>query len=559
MRNILKQKMINWRFPSIKNNKNIINILLIFISIFIFTIMPLNDVPVDLQHADSLVERITAFSSGVVNNWLIDGIINDNFVMYEDFASVEFENNNDRCLYVSYPPGSLIPLYFVAKIIGEKEVSIGFVKRFVQFEYYLSIFILGLLFYICLKYLEIKSRLLIIFLPVILSSLWAFLPFNVYYMKNVYFADEAGILLSIIFFLIEIVLYNKQQKEWGIPLQILSSIVLFAGILTDYYFFCIAFIAIWFRIITSFQDYPEKPVLYKLFSNTWALIVSTIIAVSLFIIQILSIDYGLRWLAVTFRVRTGNGTELGGIETLIQHFGNGFTILFIPILVFVTIFCVIFPFIRNNYSKEKQMIIRWLSIIILSAVLHTIILRQHSIMHEFSMLKYNLVFVFIIFTFIYWIYINYINKAVVSIKKYSGIILTFIIFLMLFCFASLKSYDQKFYNSRTWIEDHSIAKFIREKTSYNDVVYSPDYEISCDPKYSHELAISKKRIYQVSRINEIPVNNLPDHAIINILISRDSIEKGNWNKLLKAKIFFSRSDNFYLFKFSKELFHSVIN
>ena len=70
--------------------------------------MPLKyAVPVNLEHFDNHMEWLTAASLRSVNIWLIDGINNDNFVMYEYFASVEFENNNNRSAYTSYPLGKM--------------------------------------------------------------------------------------------------------------------------------------------------------------------------------------------------------------------------------------------------------------------------------------------------------------------------------------------------------------------------------------------------------------------------------------------------------------------
>ncbi|MGD0280363.1 MAG: hypothetical protein ABSC11_13815, partial [Smithella sp.] len=296
---------------------------------------------------------------------------------------------------------------------------------------------------------------------------------------------------------------------------------------------------------------------FKLLSRTWPLIISPIIAAALFLIQLSIVPDGLKLLALTFLIRSGSGSDFGGLNALINHFNIGFSAFAIPILFFATFFCLIFPFIKNNYSKDKQMIINWLSIIVLSTVLHTIILREHSVVHEFSLLKYNLVFVFIIFTFICWIYLNYKTSAVVRSKKYSKIILAFIFCLVILCIVGLKSYDKIFYISRMNTQDHTIAEFIGEHTNYYDVVYSPDYEINWNP--SQDLAISKKRIYKVSSLREIPYDNLPDHAMINILISGDSLEKANWNKLLKAKILSNKSDHLYLFKFSKKSISSIMH
>lgn len=562
--------MINTISDSKKNNKNITNIVLILIALSVFTIAPLKYAfHVDLQNANSIFEKITAFSAMVVNNWLIDGITHDKFVMHGDFPSIEFEKNKNRKLYLSYPPGAFVPLYLVAKIAGKEEISTGFVKRFVQFEYYLAILLLGLLFYICLMVLKIQFRPLVIILPIILSSLWAFLPFNFYFMRNVYFADEAVVLLFIIFLIIEILLYSKQFEKWVIPLHIISAVVLIIGMLTEYLFFFIVFVTFCVRSITSFQNRPEKSILYNLFSETWILIVSTIIAVSLFIIQLLRIPYGLRWLVVTFQLRTDWSMNYDKIETLIHHFGNGFTVFSIPILIFVTIFCVIFPFVRNHYSKEKQIIISWVSIIVLSAVLHTVIFQQHSIVHEFSMLKYNLVFVFIIFSFLCWIYLSYKDSLGKVIKKHSAIILVSIALLIVLCLPGLIIYNQTFYYVRTcqggYINDGGlcranipVSKFIRDNTNYYDVIFSPDYEIRYDIHFTNDLVISRKRIYKVLGLGDIPLKELPDSAVINILISKETLQNKSWNKLDVKKFVCKNFNDSYLFKFSKESFQSLM-
>lgn len=509
-----------------------------------------------MKNADNYNEWVTASSLRIVNSWLTDGIIKDNFVMYEDFASVEFENNSNRSAYVSYPPGSLIPLFLSARIIGKEEISVAFIKTFAQYQYYLSVLFLALFFYACLITLELKSKPLIILLPITLSTLWSFLPFNVYYMKNVFFSDQAVIPLSIIFFLIEVLLCNKRLTHYRKPLQILSAMILFVGLLNDYYFFCIAVVVCFARIINAFQNHPDKSFLNNVVSDTWMTILSLICAASLFFIQLLSVPNGLKLLAITFNIRTGSGVEHGGIQLLaIHHFNVGFSVFFLPILIGVTIFCVIFPFIRNKFSEKMQMVIRWLSIITLSSVLHTAILREHSIVHEFSMLKYNLVFTFMIFTIIYWLYARYITSSFKIIKKYSVLMLIIISCLSIYGLNDLIHYNKKFYNKRMDGADHSIAEFIRRNTNYYDVVYSPDFEINVNPP--QDLAISRKRIYKILSLDEIPVKELPDHAMINVLISKETKENNIWSKLKNDDVFAEESDKLCLFKFSKRSFLSL--
>ena len=549
--------MINPIISNIQNNKNIVNIFLIFISLFLLTIIPINNIPVHDQNADSYNGELTAYSLNFVNNWLKDGIIHDKFVTYCDYASVEFENNHDRNMYLSYPPGAFLPLYLIAKGIGAGDVSVGFIKYFIQVEYYLSILLLGLLFYVCLKILQVRFRLFMIALPVIFSSLWAFLPYNVYYLKNIYFTDQAVILLSIIFFLIEFALYDTSLGAWKKILQGLSCAVLFAGILTDYYFYCIAFAAISFRILTAFQDHPRKSILYKLFSDTWPLIVTAIVATALFIIQLIWSPNGLKLLVLTFLIRADSGADFGGVNGLINHFNIGFSVFSIPVLMMTALFCFIFPFIRNRYGQDKQMLVRWLSIIILPAVLHTVILREHSIIHEFSMLKYNLVFVFIIFSFVCWIYLSYRTREAGGVRKVLCLAVLFILGVLLFSFRNLNAYGQFFYEKRMFTDNHSIAHFIKNHTNYFDVVYSPDYEIYWNQP--QDLAISQKRVYKISSLEEIPYDRLPEHAVINILISCKTLKNPVWSKLGTGGSFSGKSNDLYLFKFRGKSFRSVID
>jgi len=541
-----------------KTSNHIINISGILVCIIIFTIIPLKILfPVDFQNADNYQEDLTAFSQNMVNSWLTDGIANDQFNTYCDFASVEFENNNDRCIYLSYPPGSFVPLYLIAKATGQKEVSIGFIKYFVQFEFYISMLLLGILFYLCLQYINVASRFLIIFLPVLFSSLWAFLPYNVYYMNNVYFTDQAVILLSIAFFLIEIALYTKRLKHAEFFLQMLSRVILFAGILTDYYFYCIAFVAVGLRIMNNFRERPEQSLIFKILSNTWPLIVSAIIASVLFLIQLLFAPNGMKLLMVTFFMRAGSGTEWGGIRELAHHFGNGFTVLFIPVLIFVTVFCLVFPLIRKKFSEQKQIFINGLSLIVLSSVLHTVILREHSIIHPFSMLKYNLVFVFIIFVFFCWLYVHYQSAVLNITKNYLKASLALTVCSIMAFIPGVQSYNQNFYRARMSAADYSIARFIRAHTNYYDVVYSPDYKIPWDPP--QYLAISRKRVYKVLSPHEIPVDRLPEHAVINVLISSETLKNPVWSQLGTGGSFSGKSNDLYLFKFRGKSFRSVID
>ena len=123
----MNQKINDWGISLIQKNKSLICILTLLISLTIVAIIPLKYAlpAVDLQNFDDAGQWPTASALKFVNNWLTDGIINDNFIMYEDFASVEFEKNL-RNTYVSYPSGSIIPLFLAA--IGSSQYAGSLMK-----------------------------------------------------------------------------------------------------------------------------------------------------------------------------------------------------------------------------------------------------------------------------------------------------------------------------------------------------------------------------------------------------------------------------------------------
>ena len=70
--------------------------------------------------------------------------------------------------------------------------------------------------------------------------------------------------------------------------------------------------------------------------------------------------------------------------------------------------------------------------------------------------------------------------------------------------------------------------------------------------------MTKKRIYKVLSLDDIPIENLPNDAIINVLISKESIKMNDWTKLQKKSSFSEEFENNYLFKFSHKSFQSII-
>ena len=239
----------------LKNKKtyHFINISIITGVLLLFLLFIQNQKMVNLYHYDGDNQWLTASTIKFVNNWLKDGIINDKFIMYEDFKSIEFENDS-REIYNSYPPGCIIPVFIFAKIIGLKEISIQNMKTFIFYEYILCTILIGIFFYFFYYLINFRFRYLIVLIPIFLALIWAYLPFNYYYFRNVYFSDIAIIPISILFLTIELFKHNKSNSRFNEILNLISFLLILIGVLTDYYIISLTFSCFFSRFIFIYKE-----------------------------------------------------------------------------------------------------------------------------------------------------------------------------------------------------------------------------------------------------------------------------------------------------------------
>lgn len=530
---------------------HILNVSIIFIVLLIIAIVPLQLFP---KIKDTYPHWLTSSTVKFTNNWLKDGAVNDKFIMWDDFKSVETTNN--RVFYVSYPPGTVLPAYAAAKLLNKKEIDFNFVKKIVKLEYYSLIFLIAFIFYFCLEMLGIKDRLYQITIPVFLASLWSFLPYNYYHLRNVFFSDQLVILYAAIFFLLEFYFYYAKNNKWQPLINTLTMLTVFMGCMTDYYFYTIIFVASCIRIMNVFQEHPEKNILYKIFSQTWQLILPFALSIYLFVIQ-LNITNGYSTLYAKFIERTISKTPsiTEGFLPVITTSLNKVFPFFPIILIAAVLFCIGYIFSRHFKLKNDSidLLMKWEILVIFSAIIHTLICKNHSMVHEFSMMKYNFVCVFILFGIFVCLYLNFRFLPNTKNKKILCYTLTLLITIGInyklilsdndfykerihqgnscakFILSNTNFYDAVYNNGK-----YTCAKFLKANTDFFDAVYSPDFEIP--PLPPQAISISEKRVYHISKISDIPINNLPKNTVINILLSKKTSETAEWEKIQKASI-----------------------
>ena len=95
-----------------------------------------------------------------------------------------------------------------------------------------------------------KSEVGKVFISVMSVALWVLLPVCMYYLTNIYFADQCVILWVMGLTLIEyIIRTNKEENNW---LKFIRAIVIYSGILIDYYFWILAFLFFIVELINIF-------------------------------------------------------------------------------------------------------------------------------------------------------------------------------------------------------------------------------------------------------------------------------------------------------------------
>jgi hypothetical protein len=536
-----------------KYHYHFINLLTISIIITFILVKFRNENLINLNHYDGDNQWLTASTIKFVNNWLYDGVINDKFIMYEDFKSIEFENSS-RKVYNSYPPGCIIPVYIYSKLLNLKELTIKDLKYFIFYEYIICAILFGIFFYIFLFYLKFKIKSLIILLPIILALFWAYLPFNFYYFKNVYFSDIAIIPITIIFLINE--LLRKISKN-NIILKVLSFLIVFIGVLTDYYFISLALSCFCIRIIYNYKE--DKLSIFKSLilglRKFKDLYISIILSLLIFFLHITFIPNGIKLLVDKFNERTSSSIDgtmfidhnvkvkSDSLFTILRlNFGTSIPsiIMYFTLALFILSICIL---LSKKYKIDK-IVLYFCLIISSSCIIHSMLLYNHTMRHEFSILKFCTALVFFLFILLYY-FINIISKLHVY-KKYTLFIVTIILIVPFINYFLV--WDDIYYKRRTRqfnLNEENLSKFIRLNTKYNDVVFSPYYEININPPLN--LSISQKRVYKIEAIQEVKNYNLVSNSKIVILLNKDSVKR-NMVWMVDSKKIINEENGWMLYK-----------
>ncbi|MDD2376445.1 MAG: hypothetical protein PHD15_03570 [Clostridia bacterium] len=560
---------------------NIIIMMIIVTLAFIF----LNSYVVPSNYEDQSGAHIWLSSSTIkyTNNWLKEGPMNLKFIMYEAPASIEFNDLNSRGPYISYPPGCIIPPYLIAKILGKSEIGISFIKHMLDAKYLLDCILVCLIIYSILTYcLKLTFRKTNILISIIISMFWMILPNNLYYFKNVYFSDQLVITVVLLYVLLEIFkdfFENSNNKVIKVLHFITKFLVILFGVLVDYYFLFVVFISFLIKIIPSFFKHKEKGKYISIIKKSIIYVIPVITGISLFLIQLINVQNFQDIIVERAKVRLGATANTLDIKsTLINHFVNAYSeigILFMILVVTIVGILMIYSIVKyfkKNYDKSLSNLIKISLIIYIPPVLQIIVLKNHSAIHEFSMLKFGLPFVFGVIIIAYIIFKIYKIKLNSVLKLESeenkgnniniikvpgfGLVTMFLVIIIIFA-TNLKHRSLEFYKIRYDAPiTYELENLIKENSKFEDVFISYTYEINTNPPM--HLSVSNKLVYKIDEFSDINKQfpSMNENANVLFVIEKNNDIKTE-NIIKKEKDIIDNSDlvfqsaNYYIYKFKR--------
>ncbi|MBQ3790732.1 MAG: hypothetical protein II800_07350, partial [Lachnospiraceae bacterium] len=271
------------------------------------------------------------------NEWLSEGPGKLHFTAYENFDSVEFATLSERVPFISYPYAHTVLVYLAAKLCGRQEIDISFVKHLQMILFAVE----TLLFAGYLRLLLARfgrtgpgGRMLI---TVSSTVLWILLPVNAWYLPNVFFTDQTVLLFVMALLYLEELLNGERrsdartgetrssdrpgsagQRSFHAFLGALRILVIFCGILTDYYFWILAFFIFAARMINSLA---HRDGIRAVLRTALSYGIPVIAALAVWLKQLSYTEGWLNLLLYKFRFRTG-GYEGGVYDRLIENFSS---------------------------------------------------------------------------------------------------------------------------------------------------------------------------------------------------------------------------------------------
>lgn len=343
-----------------------------------------------------------------VNQWLKEGAWNLRFTSYEYFDSIEFHTLGERCPYISYPPGTTFLIWFMAKLMGRAHIGISFLKHIQAVFLCIEVLVAALFSQLFLTHLGFARRIEKLIISLGVAITWLYLPGTAWYLSNVLWSDQVVILYIMVFMLLEYADDTLDNGKFNVFARVCKIGIIYIGVLTDYYFWIFVFCAFAMKFLRLILLKME---LKRVISEMLEYVCPVVCGVVTFLWQIAHTENWLSILKNKFVYRTVGEVEGSLYEKFCSVYTGGNMMRGGILLIGAAFTSFVIGYLVKK-KKIKDIIIRpGVYIIfasILAPVLQILLLRNHSINHECSMVKIGWILAF--FPLLYAVFMQYIYK-----------------------------------------------------------------------------------------------------------------------------------------------------
>jgi hypothetical protein len=522
--------------------------------------------------------NLTAHTALFAKNWYRDGPLRLKFASIGEPLSIENQHRK-RNIYISWPPGYILPIYLAAKIKG-LEPSITTVQNYNLLGHFLTAYFLALTAFFFMIRIG-SSYYTSLFLSVIPIVIILFTPANLWFLQMVFMAQQAVIPLFALFVLLEILRDFPMRKSRKRIINTVQIFIFFYGALTAYIFYMIGFIVYIKRLMT-------REIRYRFFlfiKDSLIFWAPAILSASLFALQITLLK---QWPHLIFRGRIRSGLT-GFSDFWLKKFWNTFfsagygsagkyliwgsTALFITVLIVV----LVRRFRHHTVESPVQEILFLMGILLLPCFMQIYLFKNHSWGHQYTIVKFSLPLSLIPFILgpllLARLMKPFLGKLTRSlgfmfktsperIKAFISAAAVIILFSGgLFYALSIHTDYKNYFTENRNLEAHNARiqpyHLVGRNTRFEDIVVSPGVEVAFRNKAP--MVYTMKTIYKTNSIYDIHslVWNLQQNYRVNILVNDQDLHPPFYiQKLIENADNNQKSGHWHLYQLKKESFLS---
>lgn len=508
--------------------------LIITMIIVLFLLFFCYYMPLDFDNLGGKHAWVSGSTIKYVNMWLEEGAANLHFTNIELFPSIEFSTTADRLPYVSYPTGTTFMVWIAAKLMGYSHIDISFLKHFQLIVYAVENVLLSAIVYLCLSSFLRVREVLKVLISIILTSIWLTLPFNNWFMTNIYWTDIAVFLWIIAFLLLETMSeYINQSSKANVILSVAKCIIIFAGVMTEYYFWIVVFVAYVHNcikiVVINRESMARLDLVKKVVKESATYVIPVIFGLLIFLWQISYTDNWIEQLVNTFLHRTGAQNNEVSVVSLYDNYikavvcdSNIRGMMLLAIEAIVVILAIVIIIIRrvNLIELIGNKIFVVLFIMIASPIIQILLFSNHSAIHQYAFVKMGLHLIGMLILCIWC--------ARQLTERTWGYVIAGLVTSFYLVALGYPSQVRGYYNAKNTIDNYTIAKIIYENTEYEDVCFSFTYSINNNPPM--DISVSEKAVYLVESIEDMysMFEYLPQEANRLLIIDRNNIGSNDY-------------------------------